>query len=277
MENIIAIWGHRGCRGIGNPPENSLKAFESAIMQGADGVELDVLCSKDHQLVVFHDDDLARMTDGEGMVASRTLAELRQLRLRDSSGALSDATIPTLEDVVGAIQRLCAERSAIDFVVNIEIKAGQDPRVTTLVVEIIKRECLHGAWKASSLQVSSFDMAMLRRIRSSAPDIPVGVLLDGGEEPRDIGEEMLEQRLREVRDLEPDSINITLPSITPRAVEMIRSMDALPIAWTCNEVHPDALSALEQRALATTILNSGIACLITDYPCAMRRLLNSTQ
>jgi glycerophosphoryl diester phosphodiesterase len=275
MKNMIAIWGHRGCRGKGNPPENSLPAFEAAIRQGAEGVELDVLCSKDHQLIVFHDEDLVRMTDGEGKVASRTLPELRKLRLRDSSGALTDVTIPTLAEVLRAIERSCAERNASDFVVNIEIKSGQDPTGATLVAETIKHERLQGAWKSSSLQVSSFDTAVLHRIRASAPDIPLGALLEGGKEPRDISEDLLEQRLREFGDLRPESINIMLPSLTPRAVQIIRSMDAIPIAWTCNEVAPKALTALERQSLKSTLLNSGIACLITDYPGEMRTLLNS--
>jgi glycerophosphoryl diester phosphodiesterase len=277
MKNMIAIWGHRGCRGTGNPPENSLQAFEAAILQGADGVELDVLCSKDHRLVVFHDDDLKRMTDGEGMVASRTLAELCSLRLRDSSGALTEATICTLEDVLQAIRGLCAQRGAIDFVVNVEIKSTQDPQVASLVVEAIMRERCREGWKPSSIRASSFDIALLRQIRASAPGFPVGVLLNDGEEPWDISEEVLEQRLREVHDLQPESVNITLPSLTPRAVKMIRNMHAIPVAWTCNEVHPDALSATERRVLATTILSSDIGCLITDYPGEMRRVLNSGQ
>jgi glycerophosphoryl diester phosphodiesterase len=277
MKNMIAIWGHRGCRGSGNPPENSLQAFEAAIVQGADGVELDVLCSKDHELVVFHDDDLKRMTDGDGTVASRTLAELRALRLRDSSGKLTNATIPTLQDVLHALQSLCAQRRAVDFVVNIEIKTTQDPQVARLLVDTIVRERRRGGWKASSIQASSFGITVLRRIRASAPDIPVGVLLDGGKEPGDISEESLEYRLREVRDLEPESINITMPSLTPRAVKMIRSMNAIPVAWTCNEVHPDALSGPKRRALASTVLGSGIGCLITDYPGAMRKLLGSAR
>jgi len=273
---MIAIWGHRGCRGTGNPPENSLSAFKAAIVQDADGVELDVLCSKDHQLVVFHDDDLARMTDGEGVVASRTLAELRRLRLRDSSGVLTSETIPALEDVLHSVQILCAQRCAPDFVVNIEIKSAHDPQVATLVVETILRERRQSGWTGLRIQASSFDISVLRRVRAAAPDIPVGVLLDGGKEPWDISEEVLEDRLREIGDLQPDSVNITLPSLTPRAAEMIRRTDAIPIAWTCNEAHPDALNAVQRRTLASTILGSDVACLITDYPGAMRRLLDRT-
>jgi glycerophosphoryl diester phosphodiesterase len=272
---MIAIWGHRGCRGAGNPPENSLPAFQTAILQGADGVELDVLCSKDHRLIVFHDDDVKRMTDGEGVVGSMTLAELQSLRLRDSSGAITQATIPTLEEALQAIQSFRARRRASDFVVNVEIKPAPDPLVATLVLETIMRERRRGDWSQSSIQASSFDMAILRRLRASQPDIPLGILLDGGQEPGDIREEALAKRLREIRELKPASVNITLPSLTPRAVTMIRNMNAIPIAWTCNEVHPDNLSASQRRALASAILGSGIACLISDYPGAMRRLLES--
>src|ERR1041385_827193 len=53
MNAAIQVWGHRGCRGSGNPPENSLEAFQAAIDQGADGFELDVFLTRDDQLVIF--------------------------------------------------------------------------------------------------------------------------------------------------------------------------------------------------------------------------------
>ena len=54
------IYAHRGASGYA--PENTLRAFALAADMGADGVELDVQISKDGRLVVFHDDELSRLT-----------------------------------------------------------------------------------------------------------------------------------------------------------------------------------------------------------------------
>ena len=68
------IYAHRGASGYA--PENTLRAFALAADMGADGVELDVQISKDGRLVVFHDDELSRLTGFTGSVADYTYAEL---------------------------------------------------------------------------------------------------------------------------------------------------------------------------------------------------------
>ena len=57
------VWAHRGASGYA--PENTLEAFEMAVKQQADGVELDVQLTKDGELVVLHDETLDRTTDGK--------------------------------------------------------------------------------------------------------------------------------------------------------------------------------------------------------------------
>ena len=74
---VPLVGGHRG-----NPaehPENTLASFRSAIELGVDMIECDVHLSADGELVVIHDHTLDRTTDGRGLVAERTLAELRRL------------------------------------------------------------------------------------------------------------------------------------------------------------------------------------------------------
>lgn len=60
MTRNISIFAHRGASGYAL--ENTFKAFEKAKKMGADGIELDVQCTKDSVLVVFHDIDLFRLT-----------------------------------------------------------------------------------------------------------------------------------------------------------------------------------------------------------------------
>ena len=61
------VWAHRGASGY--RPENTLEAFELAIRQGADGIELDVHTSVDGELIVMHDENVDRVTDGIGPVS----------------------------------------------------------------------------------------------------------------------------------------------------------------------------------------------------------------
>ena len=60
------VWAHRGASGY--RPENTLEAFELAIRQGADGIELDVHTSADGELIVMHDENVDRVTDGTGLI-----------------------------------------------------------------------------------------------------------------------------------------------------------------------------------------------------------------
>ena len=59
-------FGHRGASS--DYPENTLLAFKQAIKQGATGLELDVHKTKDHQLVVIHDEDVERTFLSSGLI-----------------------------------------------------------------------------------------------------------------------------------------------------------------------------------------------------------------
>src|SRR5204862_7422311 len=69
------VIAHRGASGVA--PENTLPAFELALRQGADALELDVRLTRDGAAVVIHDATLERTTDLAGPVLAHTLAELR--------------------------------------------------------------------------------------------------------------------------------------------------------------------------------------------------------
>jgi glycerophosphoryl diester phosphodiesterase len=86
--------------------ENSLSAIAAAIRAGVDYVELDVRRTRDGEHVLLHDSTLDRTTTGKGKVADLTLAELRQLRLRDRDRpGLPPEPIPTLAEAFEAMHR----------------------------------------------------------------------------------------------------------------------------------------------------------------------------
>ncbi len=89
-------YAHRGLHG-GGIPENSLAAFSAAVEAGF-GIELDVQLSSDGAVMVFHDEDLARMTGKDASLCALTAAELGELRL---SG--TEEHIPTLAEVLSLV------------------------------------------------------------------------------------------------------------------------------------------------------------------------------
>ncbi|MER5888115.1 glycerophosphodiester phosphodiesterase family protein [Streptomyces sp. NPDC001941] len=87
--------GHRGVMGV--EPENTLRSFVRAQRSGMDAIELDLHLSKDGALVVMHDTELDRTTDGTGPISEKTLAELREL---DAGGG---ERIPLFDEVLDAV------------------------------------------------------------------------------------------------------------------------------------------------------------------------------
>ncbi|MFT4798289.1 MAG: glycerophosphoryl diester phosphodiesterase [Candidatus Azotimanducaceae bacterium] len=128
--------GHRGASG--HAPENTLKAFELAINMGCTWIELDVYCV-DGELVVIHDDDVDRTTNGRGAVMSLGFEALRQLDAGDGE------RIPTLQEVLD----LCDRRISI----NVELK-GPD---TARAVSHVLNSALNDGWHQDQFLLSSFN------------------------------------------------------------------------------------------------------------------------
>ncbi len=246
------VWGHRGCRGSGHSPENSLSAFQAAIQFGVDGIELDVQLTKDGVLVVFHDTTLERMTGVTGTLSSHTLSEIKTLRLS------ARETVPTLDQVLDLVD---ARRKAAPFVINIEMK---DPHSATAVAAVVQKR-LDAGWKLENFLISSFDMDSLREIRTLNPTVPIGTLFE-------CTAEELSQKMAETADLKPCTINIPFPSLTHSALDLISSAHALAVVWTPNEENPYDLSQTDRELLLKRLRERDFV-VITDYPKELLQLL----
>lgn len=100
MTRTPIMIGHRG-----NPtqaPENSLIGFLTAYENGCDVFELDVEITKDGEIIIMHDNTLNRTTNykGESTVSQMTLEEIKQYRLLDLEGNVSEETVPTFREVL---------------------------------------------------------------------------------------------------------------------------------------------------------------------------------
>lgn len=157
----IKVIAHRGASA--HAPENTLAAFQLALDQGADGIELDVMLSKDGQLIVIHDDRVDRTTNGTGKVAEMYLPELKVL------DAGNGETLPTLPEVF--------DRFGGKFLINIELKnySSLFDRLPVVVAEQVKAFRL-----TDSVIVSSFNPFNLPRFHRHVPEVKRGLLTQPG-------------------------------------------------------------------------------------------------
>ena len=160
------VIAHRGASAAA--PENTIAAFEQAITDGADGIELDVHLSRDDQLVVIHDASVERTTNGSGPVRDRTLRELKRLDAGGWRGRQFEGQrIQTLQEV---LERF---RGRTRF--WIELKGGSDqyPGIEERVVSTIE---IYDVLDRALVQ--SFDQKALEQIKSLNREVRVGVLTD---------------------------------------------------------------------------------------------------
>ena len=111
----LLVAGHRGVRHT--LPENTLTAFRRAIAEGADMIETDVRMTKDGVLVLMHDADVARTTDGTGLVREMTLAQFKALNAAHDFEACGFEAAPTLREFLETLRR-----EAPRMLVNFELK-----------------------------------------------------------------------------------------------------------------------------------------------------------
>ena len=150
---MTLVIAHRGASAYA--PENTMPAFELALRQGADMLELDVQRSADGVLVVFHDDTTERWDGRKRLASACTLAELRTL---DIGGA----RVATLAEV-------CAFARERTMPLNVELKAlGIGAEVARM---------LHAERVEELVLISSFEAGALREVAMASPHLPRAYLM----------------------------------------------------------------------------------------------------
>jgi glycerophosphoryl diester phosphodiesterase len=156
---------HRGASA--DAPENTIAAFELALDQGADAIEVDVHLSRDHHPVVIHDFTLERTTDGAGVVAGHTVRELKRL---DAGGWRSPLfrgqRVQTLQEVLERFRG--RTRVWIDLKGGSDVYAGLEERIVSMleVYEVIEGSV-----------VQSYDHRALEQMRVLNRDVRVAARL----------------------------------------------------------------------------------------------------
>lgn len=115
---MTRVFAHRGASGYA--PENTLEAFQLAVMHGAHGVELDVQLTRDGELLVAHDETIDRVSDGSGAIAGMTLAAIKKYSFNRLHPEYKDARAPTLREVYELLR-------PTGLMVNVELKNSRCP------------------------------------------------------------------------------------------------------------------------------------------------------
>lgn len=159
------IWAHRGASFYA--PENTLEAFDIAVKQKSDGVELDVQLSKDGELVVIHDETIDRVSDGRGYVKDYTLNELKKFNVAKLFPQYGFSTIPTLEEVYSLLK-------PTELNINVELKTG------SIFYEGIEGKLIDLAQKMNMedrIIYSSFNHYSLLNLRKLNKNVEIGLLV----------------------------------------------------------------------------------------------------
>lgn len=159
------VWAHRGASFYA--PENTLEAFDIAVKQKSDGIELDVQLSKDGELVVIHDETIDRVSSGTGFVKDYTLNELKNFNVAKLFPHYGFSEIPTLEEVYRLLK-------PTDLIINVELKTG------IIFYEGIEEKLTKLAKKMNMedrIIYSSFNHYSLLNLRKLKKDVKIGLLV----------------------------------------------------------------------------------------------------
>ncbi len=236
MIKIPRIIAHRGSPRAA--PENTLASFRQAAAEGAAWVEFDASLTFDTRVIVFHDDDLDRTSDGSGPVSQTTFDVITALDAgRWFAPAFTGEMIPSLEEAIEQFVAL-----GLNFNMELKTDPGREVELAETALPIAI-EC----WPASLPVplVSSFSLQAVAAAKEVAPQWPRGFLFD-----------RLPENWRELgASLDLASFNANQKHLTREQVMEVRGAGYAVMTYTVNE-----------PARAETLFGWGVDAIFTDIP-----------
>ena len=221
------VIGHRGAKG--HTAENTLASIKKAMELGADGIEVDVFRCLTGEIVLFHDKKLDRLTNGTGMIESKSLEELKKLKVLESNEG-----IPTLNEVFEIIDN--------NTFLNIELKGSNTAKLS---LEIVKEQINNNKILHKNILFSSFNWKELEDLRKIDDNIKIALVTEN--DPLDAIEPALT--------LKAVAINPSYKTLNKNVVDEIFKAGLKIYTWTVNNKNQiDKMKKL------------GVNGIITDYP-----------
>jgi len=265
--------GHRGCRGI--MPENSLQAFEKALELGVKTLEMDVVISKDGEVVVSHDPWISQKfcTGPEGKSLSEDVNKLPNIYqltyeeiLSYDCGSRGNSNFPEqkrmevfkprLIDVFKMAEKYCKDHRRNEVYYNIEIKSNPEwdgkyhPEYYDFSDVVFETIDAYVPW--SRVNIQSFDHRILQYFHKMYPDVTLAVL------------EESDQDVENVIDLlgfKPEIYSPYFKLLKPKKLKWLHDNGIKVIVWTVNTTDD------MEKMIAI-----GVDGIITDYPNLIKEL-----
>ena len=154
---IIAHRGH-----LTDLPENAIGSIKKVLKLTPDYIEIDIEVTKDNKIILLHDPDLERTTNGSGWIRDKTLKEIKALRLKNQDGKISSESLPTLEEVLEIMRKRSKD-------LQIDAKYYDSDIIAETLVQIIKSN--HNIEKTI---ITSTNLNFLKKVRKLDLNIRLG-------------------------------------------------------------------------------------------------------
>lgn len=232
---VLTVIAHRGLSG--HAPENTAAAIKAAFHSGVGWVELDVSQLRDGTLVIWHDDDLQRCSNGQGPLVECCWSDVEHLDCGTwFYPRFHNERMLTLEQALRLIKKL-------DMGLNLELKAhAGDARQ---YIDDVEGRLQQAGMDNRKLLISSFEPELLALMKTRAPQRPMGILTGA----------VREDTWALAKSLEAGTIVAEYTFLSPAQVREARRKGYDMITYTVNE--PKKIEALVQ---------SGINAVISDFP-----------
>jgi glycerophosphoryl diester phosphodiesterase len=277
MKHPFSIQGHRGARG--HFPENTIQGFLQAIAMGVNGIEMDVVISKDKQVVVSHEPWMNELfcLDPEGMpVEKNTRGQYNLYHMTYAEIASFDCGVngnpnfpeqkkvsavkPLLRDVIRSVEAFLQKDQLPGITYNIEIKSEPElyqdfqpepAEFVALVMAEIKQHKLKG-----DFYISSFDPAILQVVHQKHPDVQIGLLVENSA--------ALHENLKTLG-FKPGIYSPYFQLINEELIAELHAQQIRLNTWTVNNTED-----------MKKLVELGVDGIITDYPDRLVKLIKTT-
>lgn len=245
------VVAHRG--GAALAPENTLGAFANAIQLGVDMVECDVHLSKDGHVIVMHDAEVSRTTNGRGYISDLTLAELKQLNAAAKfSGGYAAQTVPTLDELLDLVKG----KTPIQIEIKVDAKGQRYAGIEQKVVDAVRARGM-----INQVIVISFDFPTLKEVKRLEPRIATGALVRA---------DWFSARGNNVERIVQDAIDATgadyfMPTYAPVTEALVNAVHARGLkigVWT-----------VDNASDMTRLAGWGVDAITTNRPDELKRVL----
>jgi len=207
------LFAHRGIHNNIDIPENSIPAFKKAISKNIP-IELDIHILKDNTLVVFHDDNLKRMTKIDKNIRDYTYPELEKITLLNTK-----YKIPTLKEVL----------KLVDGKVLLLIELKNDHRVNTMCEELCKQL---DNYKGEFI-IQSFYPNIINWFKKNKPEYIRGLLIMKNYKNKFV--RLLFKTNILINYCSPDFLSVSKKLLETPRIKKIRSKGTPILTWTIKD------------------------------------------